>query len=176
MAKVNLRIRWPTQSFTSISPDYTHDACSEVDLARPHPAPMITTRLRAGVAVGLTAFVFFLAIWFGSHAGHARSGWLLPLDFGLHGWSLIIPNVVFYGYLCWLGFWFVRGTEGRERAVVLGWFADILLSPLKTLRPDWAVTIGHIGTFGLAVALLAAVSLLSHPSAVADSADGTGTV
>src|ERR1700686_1955776 len=29
MAKVNLRIRWPTQSFTSISPDYTHDACCE---------------------------------------------------------------------------------------------------------------------------------------------------
>jgi len=100
----------------------------------------------------------------------------LPLDLVLHGWSLIIANLVFYGYLCWLGFSFVRGTEGRERVVVLGWVADTLLSPLKTLRPDWAVAIGYIGTFGIAVALLAAVSLLSHPSAVADSADGTGTV
>jgi hypothetical protein len=63
----------------------------------------------------------------------------------------------------------VRGTEGRERVVVLGWFTDILLSPLKTLRPDWAVTIGHIGTFGLAVALLAAFALLLEPSNVADS-------
>jgi len=119
--------------------------------------------------VGLTAFFFFLAIWFGSHAGHARSGWLLPLDFALHGWSLIIANLVFYGYLCWLGFCFVRGTVGRERVVVLGWFADILLSPLKTLRPDWAVAIGYIGTFGLAVALLAALALLLEPSHVADS-------
>jgi hypothetical protein len=125
--------------------------------------------------VGLTALVFVLAIWFGSHPGRARSGWLLPLDFMLRGWSLIIANVVFYGYLCWLGFCFVRGTKGRERVVMLGWFADILLSPLKTLTPDWAVTIGYIGTFGLAVALLAAVSLLSHPSAVANSADQIGT-
>lgn len=58
---------------------------------------------------------------------------------------------------------------------MLGWFADILRSPLKTLRPDWAVTIGYIGTSGLAVALLAAVSLLSHPSAVAGSTDRPGT-
>jgi hypothetical protein len=133
---------------------------AEETLARSHPTPLITTRLRAGVVVGLTAFVFVLAIWFGSHSGHVRSGGLLPLDFLLHGWSLIIANVVFYGYLCWLGFCFVRGTEGRERVVVLGWFADILLSPLKNLKPDWAVAIGYIGAFGLAVALLAAVSLL----------------
>ena len=126
--------------------------------------------------MGLTAFVFVLAIWFGLHPSHARSAWLLPLDFMLHGWSLIVANVVFYGYLSWLGFSFIRGTEGRERVVVLGWFADILLSPLKFLRPEWAVGIGYIATFGLAVALLAAVSLLSHPSALADSSDRTGPV
>jgi hypothetical protein len=123
--------------------------------------------------VGLTAFVFVLAIRGGLQQSHTSSGWLL--DFVLHGWPLIVANVLFYGYLCWLGFCFTRGTEGRERVVVLGWFADILLSPLKTLRPDWAVNVGYIGTFGLAVALLAAVSLLLHPSVVADSADRTGT-
>jgi hypothetical protein len=147
---------------------------AEEDLARPHPAPIITTRLRAGVAVGLTAFVFSLAIWYGLHPSHARSGWPLPLNFVLRGRSLIIANLIFYGYLCWLGFCFVRGTMGRERVVVLGWFADILLSPLKALRPDWAVAIGHIGTFGLAVALLAALALLLEPSPVADSDGGAG--
>jgi hypothetical protein len=52
--------------------------------------------------------------------------------------------VAFYGYLCWLGFWFIRGTHGRERAVIVGWAIEIL---------------------GLAVSLFAAVSLLFHPSA-----------
>jgi hypothetical protein len=58
-----------------------------------------------------------------SHRAHTR-GWLLqPLDFVLHGWPLVAANVVFYGYLCWLAFWFIRGTHGRERVVMVGWFA-----------------------------------------------------
>jgi hypothetical protein len=127
------------------------------------------------VAAGLTAFVFVLAIRGALQSGHTSYGWPSPLDLFLHGWPLVVASVLFYGYLCWLGFCFIRGTGGRERVVVLGWFADILLSPFKTLRPDWAVTIGYVGTLGLAVALLAAVSLLLHPSTVADSADRTGT-
>jgi hypothetical protein len=83
-------------------------------------------------------------------------------------------NVAFYGYLCWLGFWFIRGTAGPERLFMVGWFANILLSPLETLRPQWAVAIKHIGTLGLAVALLAAFSLLLRPSDVANSRGSTG--
>ena len=49
-----------------------------------------------------------------------------------------------------------------------GWFAGILLWPLKMLRPQWAVTLRHISAFGLAVALLAAVALLLVPPEVVD--------
>jgi hypothetical protein len=52
---------------------------------------------------------------------------------------------------------------------MLGWFAGILLSPLETLRPQWAVEIKYTCVFGLAVAVLAALSLLLNPSDVADS-------
>src|SRR3954452_17021893 len=117
------------------------------------------TRRRTGIAIGLTAFVFVLAIRDVLHPGHTR-GLLLPWDFWVHGRLLIGANIVFYAYLCWLAFWFVRGTRGRERAVMVGWFTSILLSPLEHFWPAWAVPIRYITTFGLAVALLAAIALL----------------
>jgi hypothetical protein len=82
-------------------------------------------------------------------------------------------NVFLYGYLYWLGFWFIRGTGGPERSFMMGWFAGILLSPLKMLRPQWTVGIKHIGAFGLGIALLAALSLLLEPSDAAASRSRT---
>jgi hypothetical protein len=78
-------------------------------------------------------------------------------------------DAFFYCYVCWLAFWFIRGTAGLERLFVVGWFARVLLSPLEIVRPGWAVAIKQIGAFGLAVALLAALSLLLKPSEVAGS-------
>jgi hypothetical protein len=125
------------------------------------------------VAVGLTAWVFALSVRDVFHLGHIR-GLLLPLDFFLlHGWPLIAANVVLYGYLCWLAFWFIRGTKGRERVVMAGWFSAILLSPLEILHHGWAVEIRWICMFGSAVALLAAVSLLLRPAVVGGSAART---
>jgi hypothetical protein len=134
-------------------------------MAQSQPTRLLTTRLRTGAAVGLTAFVFVLVVRDVVHPRHSR-GWPLPLDFVLHGWPLIVANAVFYGYLCWLAFWFIRGTHGRERIVMVGWFATVLLSPLETLQHEWTLEIRYICTFGLAVSLLAAVSLLLHPTVV----------
>ena len=120
------------------------------------------------MAVGLTAWVFALAVRDVLRLSHRR-GLLLPVDFLLHGWPLIAVNIVLYGYLCWLAFWFTRGTKGRERVVIVGWFSAVLLSPLEVLQHGWAMEIRCICMFGLTVALLAAVSLLLHPTAVGDS-------
>jgi hypothetical protein len=132
---------------------------------------LLTTRGRVAVAVGATALVFPNALQRTLHLGHAKSGWLLPLDYLLHGGLLIAANAAFYGYLCWLGFCFIRGTEGRERVFMAGCAASILLPPIKLLRPGWALAINGIDAFGLAVALLAASSLLLQPSDVVDSTD-----
>jgi hypothetical protein len=77
-------------------------------------------------------------------------------------------NVFIYGYICWLGFWFIRGTVGRERFFMAGWFAGVVLWPIKMLRPEWALAVRYVGAFGLAVALLAAVALLLSPPDAAD--------
>jgi hypothetical protein len=122
-------------------------------MAQSQPSRLLTTRLRTGVAAGLTALVFALAVRDVLHLGHKR-GRLLPLDFTLHGWPLVAANVLFYGYLCWLAFWLIRGTKGRERVVMVGWFAAVLLSPLETLQHGWAMEIRYTCAFGLAVALL----------------------
>jgi len=134
-------------------------------MAQSQPSRLLTTRLRAGVATGLTALVFALAVRDALHLGHKR-GRLLPLDFMLHGWPLVAANIIFYGYLCWLAFWFIRGSRGRERVVMVGWSATVLLSPLETLQHGWAMEIRYTCAFGLAVALLAALSLLLHPAVV----------
>jgi hypothetical protein len=117
----------------------------------------------------LTAFEFALAIRSGLHLGRTEPGSLLPWDFLLHGRALIAANVGFYLYLCWLGFWFIRGTAGPERGFMVGWFANILLVPIESLRPQWAGAVRHIGTFGLGVALLAALALLLTPVNVSGS-------
>ncbi len=125
--------------------------------------------MRVALALGLTALVLVQTIR-GLARGHTGSGWFLgdPL---LHGWPMIAVNVFIYGYMCWLGFWFVRATAGRERIFMVGWFAGILLWPLRMLRPEWAIVTKRISAFGLAVALLAALALLLEPSVVAESGD-----
>ena len=89
----------------------------------------------------------------------------------LHGWLLIAANVAFYAYLCWLGVWFIRGIEGRERVFWVGWFAAILVAPVDALRPEWALTIRYIRVFALAVALLAVLSLLGDPNEKSSAAE-----
>ena len=125
--------------------------------------------MRIALALGLTALVFVQEIR-GLGRGHPESGWFLGAPL-LHGWPLIAVNVIIYGYICWLGFWFVRGTAGRERLFIVGWFAGILLGPLRMLRPQWAMGTKQIGMFGLAIALLAALALLLDPPVVAESGD-----
>lgn len=96
------------------------------------------------------------------------------MDLFLHGWPLIAVNLFFYGWIYWIGFWCIRGTAGRERAFMVGWFTGIFLWPIRMLRPEWAIALKHISAFGLGVALLAALALLLEPSDIADPTGGTG--
>jgi len=137
-------------------------------VTQPHPTRLLTTRLRIAFALGLTALVLVQNIR-GLTLYKVGQPWLLggPL---LHGWVLVAVNVALYAYVSWLAFWFIRGTEGRERAFMVGWFVGFLLWPLSMLWPRSVVPIGHIGAFGLAVALFAALTLLlDHPKAVNSS-------
>lgn len=135
----------------------------------PHPARLLTNRARTILALGLTALVFVQDVR-GLRLGHAESRWFLGAPL-LRGWTLVGVNALIYTYICWLAFWFIRGTAGRERAFMVGWFAGILLWPLRLLRPQWATAIRHISAFGLAVALLAALALLLEPSGFAESSE-----
>ena len=132
---------------------------------------LVTNRLGAVVALGLTAYVFALAVKGTLHLGRTASGWLLPLDFLLHGWALQAANIAFYGWLCWAAVSFLRATRGPERVLVAGWCANILLAPLEVLLPSWRMAIRYAGTFGLGVALIAALLLLIRFVSPADSAD-----
>lgn len=132
-------------------------------------ALLLTTRPRSAVAVGLTAFVFALALRDELYDSHAKPLW--PMFNLLHGWLAIVVNLAFYVFYCWVAFTVIRLSKGRERLFMLGWFS-FLLAPLKVLRPQWAVPVMHIETFGITLSLIAAVSLLLYPSSVVGSGKG----
>jgi hypothetical protein len=71
--------------------------------------------------------------------------------------------------ICWIAFWCIRRTIGRERLFMVGMFTNILLWPAKMLLPQWAFAIRHVGALGLAVATLAALTLLLDASNPANS-------
>jgi hypothetical protein len=77
------------------------------------------------LAMGWTAFLLALAIRGIGRRGHTC--WLVPQSILFHGWVLIVFNVVIYGEICWMAFWCIRRTVGRERLFMVGMFADILL-------------------------------------------------
>jgi hypothetical protein len=88
------------------------------------------------VALGLSAWMFGLSVRDELHPAHTSSTWMFFEWW--HGWLAIAANVAFYVYLCWVAFGFVYGTKGWERLFFVGLFG-FLLSPLKTLGPEWAV-------------------------------------
>jgi hypothetical protein len=136
-----------------------------------HERRLLTTRWRILVAMCVTALFLAIAIR-GLLSGHPRTQWIISPSVLLHGWLLIAMNGLFYCYFCWLGFWSIRNTIGRERFFALGWFLGFFLWPLRILWPQVAVPVRHIGAFGLATAFLAALALLLEPS---DASDSGGT-
>lgn len=138
-------------------------------LSQRSPAQLLTTRRRSAIAVVLTAFVLIQAIR-ALYGQHAQSRWLFSPP--LHGWILVTVNASYYAYMCWLGFWLIRGTAGRERLFMVGWFADLLLWPLKILRPGWAEAVRHVGVLSLLTSVLAALALMVESSKAASTGSG----
>jgi hypothetical protein len=132
---------------------------------------MLTTRRRTAVAIVLTAYLFALAVRGERYPVHAKHRWL-SFDDVLHGWSLVAVNLAIYGWLCWLGFWFIYRSTGRERLFMIGWFADILSWPLHLLEPRSAELARLTGIAGLAFALMIALWMLFRPPNIGSSPDG----
>ncbi len=84
----------------------------------------------------------------------------LALDFMLPHWMFVAVNIGFYLCLTWLAIAFFRSTAGKERAVVLGWSAKVLLTPLQGINPYVGYAIKYAQAACMMAALGACVSLL----------------
>jgi len=133
---------------------------------------LLTSRLRILVAMGATGLLLALAIR-GIVYGHPKAQWIISPSPMLHGWLLLVANMLFYCYVCWIGFWFIRNTTGRERVFAVGWCLGFFLWPLRILWPQVAVPIRHIDALGLVTAMFAALALLLEPAGVNHSGDTT---
>jgi hypothetical protein len=121
---------------------------------------MLATRATAAVGAVVTAYVLALGIRDLLHPARAHCGLMITSDSLLPGWLVTVLNVGFYAVFWWEGIWFIRGNQGRERLFMVGWFTFFLLSPLRTLGPQWCMTVNYINKFGLVVALVVAISLV----------------
>jgi hypothetical protein len=111
----------------------------------------------------VTAYVIAQGIRDLLHPAHADCGLLITSDGWMPGWLVAVLNVGFYAAFWWGGFWFIRGNQGRERL--------FMVSPLRTLGPQWCVTVNYIDRFGLVAALVVATSLVVRPP----NATGSGS-
>jgi hypothetical protein len=110
------------------------------------PIRLLTTRLKTAMAVGLTGLVFALSIPQELHPVYTKSSWLFR-DGVPHSWLALTGDIAMYACLCLTGFYAAYVTRGRERLIIIGWLG-FLLSPIRTLRPEWAVPVGDLGFFG----------------------------
>jgi hypothetical protein len=132
------------------------------------PAWLLTTRRRVAVALGVTAFLFALSVRDELHPAYRNTSWVFP-DGVPHRWLAIAFGVAIYGFYCWMSFEAIRATKGRERLFMVGLLLGFMPSPVKTLRPLWAVPVEDLEFFGITISLVAALSLLLFPE-VAGSA------
>jgi hypothetical protein len=152
----------------------TNQGCHwRLSMPSPFPTRLLTTRARTGVAAVITASILALAIRGGLHPDRHQSPWLVPPSPLFPGWATIAINAFFYTWACWIGFWLIRATTGRERVFMTGFFTDIFVWPIRMWRPSWAVEVKHVVLIALTVALLAAVALLLDPPEAVDVAENS---
>ena len=121
---------------------------------------VITTRFRAAVAFAMTGSFAILRLhpitwgkpvpWTWMYAG------ILPT------WAVVIINVVFYGYIIWLGVVFALSAMRKEEQTI--WLAvcvTIILTPVRVLFPRVANIARGAQAWLALLAFLAAVALLA---------------
>jgi hypothetical protein len=95
-------------------------------------------------------------------------GWLAYLHFALPAWAVVGVNLVFYAGLFWFAVVFYRIAQGKERVLVVGWFADIFLGLIQILVSAPAATaIDYAKVIVTVVAFLATADIfLRIPASV----------
>ena|SRR6266851_4209037 len=130
-------------------------------MKREYEARLIRNKSSALAGLLLTGFLAVMTFRAAFSHSPRNSYWLLPLDFLLPRWPLLVVNVAFYTYLLWLCVAFFRTAQGKERVLVAGWVPGILLSPVQSLVSiSAAADIQYVKAASIAVALVAAVLIL----------------
>ena len=137
---------------------------------------LIHNRRDAVIALCLTGFVAALTVWDvvsrsfqgAVYPSQQKLPWLLDLRFMLPPRAAVAVNVGLYAYLFYLGVVFYRMSQGKERVLVAGWFAGILLGPVQILPSVSAAVVDYAQSAGMVVAFIAAVYILREVSASAN--------
>ena len=127
---------------------------------------LIHTKRGAVIALCLSGYLAALSVrdvlWHSQRQHH----WLLDFDW-LVLWHISVPawivagvNLAFYAVLLWGGVLLYRIAQGKERVLVVGWAALLLLGLIQFLISASAATeIDSLKAFMAAAAFLAAVDI-----------------
>ena len=123
-------------------------------------ARLIENRPTAVVALCLTGIV--VALSFREVVRHDHKSYsVLDLRSLLPAPAAAVVEVGFYAYLFWLGLVFYRGTQGKERVLVAGWFGSLFLGLIQRLvSASAAAAMGWVKAGCMLVAFLAVVDIL----------------
>lgn len=124
-------------------------------------ARIIGSRNSAVTALCLTGIVAAQTFWDAIHHAEHKSYWLLDLNGPLPAFAAAALNMAFYAYLLWLGVVFCRGTKGKERVLVAGWFGALFLGwTQNVVSTSAAAVIGWVKAAFMLMAVVAAVDIL----------------
>jgi hypothetical protein len=124
---------------------------------------------KRGAVIALCFTGYVAALSFRNVLSHSprKHPWLLDLDwlaylhFTLPAWAVAGVNLGFYAGLFWCGVVLYRIAQGRERVLVVGWFAGIFLGLIQILVSASAATaIDYVKAIVTVVAFLAAADIL----------------
>jgi hypothetical protein len=136
---------------------------------------LIHNKRWAVIALCVTGYVAALSVRNVLSHRPRKHPWLLDLDwlaywhFSLPAWAVAGVNLGFYAGLFWGGVVLYRIAQGRERVLVVGWFAAIFLGLIQILVSASAATaIDYVKAIVTVVAFLAAADILLRMPARGD--------
>jgi hypothetical protein len=125
---------------------------------------LIEDRREAIIALCLTGLVTALSFRsLFSRSQHNFHG-LIDLPLSAPTWVVLAVNLGFYAYLFWVGIMFYRSARGKERILVVGWFAPVVLGPIQYLVSIPGAVTGYLRAICMTVAFVIAVYIFLETS------------
>jgi hypothetical protein len=119
---------------------------------------LIDSKSGAVFGVVVTGFVAYQTMRGVLHQHAVHSKWILPPLSLLPHWVFVMLNVFVYANIVWLCIAFLKMGSGKERVIVAGWAASLLLGLIQPfVPPEVAISIQYAKGLAMGAAFFMSV-------------------